>query len=393
MPVPLTGLAKNFKAIDTTSTTNCSSSSSSSSSNAYLDTSTSSTSSSTIITTTPTPSNYMRPQGLNNSNTSTMSSRSKLISSSSSSVNSSSAINKNNFQQISSGSYSKLKSKFIKENQSTCTNNSTNANKINTTTTTTPTLTHSNVVASVDSSSQSFSSIKESFKVLERSESQHMLLQASKSSIVKNHLTPSPSYSSSSSSSSSSTSSQYFTMPLKKSQKTNSSNIRQITIDMIAPLTASKTSNSGQHDDESSSSLLSSLSSTSSYLSLKENNLSKKSSENESEPSMATVSDKIKKICNETSANLSTRQQQQEFTKRFSSSSVSLIASGQIKLSSKNLVQTDEITNGICSNNSLSSAFNSDASTSPSCTSPNSNKALVGTIFVLFFLFKGNHNF
>jgi hypothetical protein len=349
MPVPLSGLAKNFKAIDVTTNGNAST---------YLETSSSTTSISS-------PSNYMRPQGLNNSNTSTMSSRSKLVSNSSSSVNSSAGIK--NFQHISSGSYSKLKSKFNKENTnsspSSVTNHNNNSNM------------HTPESKSIiDSSSQSFSTIKESFKNLERSESQTLL--NARNSNYKTVTSTVPC----------SKQTQYLTMPLKKSRNTNSNNNFRAMIDTMEPLTptVAPIEQSKRHDSseaESSSSLLLSLSSMSSYASLKENckqTSSSSTSSCENEPSIASVSDKIKKLSNETSSS-TLKYNQQEHTLKKRTSAYSSTSSLAVK-SSKHL----EETNGICSNHSMSSVsvFNSDTSSSPSSTSPNSNKAQVSRVYL-----------
>jgi len=360
MPVPLTGLAKNFKAIDITTNGNA---------NTYLETSSSTSSISS-------PSNYMRPQGLNNSNTSTMSSRSKLVSNSSSSVNSSAGIK--NFQHISSGSYSKLKSKFNKENNNSSPSSVTN--NIN----------HTPESKSiVDSSSQNFSTIKESFKNLERSESQTLLNARNPNYKTINVSSTVPSKQS-----------QYSTLPLKKSRNTNSNNNFRAMIDTITPLTptvAPVVSHSKRLDSEaeSSSSLLLSLSSMSSYASLKDNykqtssQSSSSTSSCENEPSLATVSDKIKKLSNDTPpSSIKSNQQSQEKTIKKRPSTYSSTSSLAVKPS-----KHQEETTCIHSNHSLSSVsvFNSDTSSSPSCTSPNSNKAQVSLITCLKN-FKGYRN-
>lgn len=356
MPVPLSGLAKNFKAIDVTTNGNA---------NTYLETSSSTTSISS-------PSNYMRPQGLNNSNSSTMSSRSKLVSNSSSSVNSSAGIK--NFQHISSGSYSKLKSKFNKENTNSSPSSVMNHNHNNNNNNNMHTPESKSII---DSSSQNFSNIKESFKNLERSESQTLL--NARNSNYKTVTSTVPC----------SKQTQYLTMPLKKSRNTNSNNNFRAMIDTMEPLTPTiaPTVQNKRHDSseaESSSSLLLSLSSMSSYASLKENckQTSSKSSSStsscENEPSMASVSDKIKKLSNETSSS-TLKYNQQEHTLKKRTSAYSSTSSLAVK-SSKHL----EETNGICSNHSMSSVsvFNSDTSSSPSSTSPNSNKAQVSRVYL-----------
>ena len=183
MPVPLNGLAKNFKAIDI-STNNSGGVGGGVTTYLEMSSSTSSISTPCASSASISASNYTRPQGLRNSNTSTMSLRSKLASTSSSSVNTPSVgcqtAPHKNYQHISSGSYSKLKSKYSRENSTT-----------SSTVTMTPDLaadTNSSVTES--QAHANFSSIKESFKALERTDSNKFLQIGKKNSSAKLIHTP-----------------------------------------------------------------------------------------------------------------------------------------------------------------------------------------------------------
>ena len=377
MPVPLNGLAKNFKAIDISTNTGT-----------YLETS---SSHSSILTTPLT--NYMRPQGLNNSNTSTMSQRTKLVSNSSSSVNSPACASQKNYQHISSGSYSKLKSKFTKDK--------TIASSTDASSTMTPESISSNSV--IDSSSTNFSSIKASFKMLERSESQKYLqigknTSSSSNILNKNFNTPS----SSSYSPSKTNAPQYLTLPMNRQRSTNSNNnfkalcesavVVEAPVNDTTPLIVSSNKQHDSNEIETSLSLLSSLSSTTSSMSIIKDSSKKSSSESssssssssssyENEPALASVSDKIKKLSGEMILPKSASQQQQEQSRRVSTySSCSSLAIKQNKIN-------EETNGGTYCNNSLTSAsaLNSNSS-SPSCVSP-TNRAQVGLEFFFVITF------